>query len=444
MGEILELAESLWNGEEDTYARHPIGQPWGIDQITEGLWFHKGFSNTIVVETDEGLVIVDPSGFIDGQFKFEAVRSVTDRRLHTAIYTHGHVDHVFGVAQYAEEAGYKGWPGPRVVAHEAVPVRFQRYRETSGYNEAVNRRQFMGGAREVNFPVDFYPPDIIYRDRLTFSVGGVTVMLRHARGETDDHTWVFFPDTRVLCTGDLFFWCVPNAGNPQKFQRYCKDWAAAFHEMAALEPEVLLPGHGWPIMGADRVRQALDDSAVLLESLHEQTIDLMNKGASLDAIIHTVKAPEELLGRPYLRPVYDEPEFIVRNIWRLYGGWYDGTPSHLKPAPEKALGEEIARLAGGADRLAARADELAAAGEFRLAGHLADWAGLAAPEDPAVRQTVRRVYTARAEAEKSTMAIGIFMSAARAMEDEANRERRKEEAPVIRMQSERRGSGADN
>ena len=63
----------------------------------------------------------------------------------------------------------------------------------------------------------------------------------------------------------------------------------------------------------------------------------MNEGARLDEIIHTVRAPAHLLERPYLRPIYDEPEFVVRNVWRLYGGWYDGNPAHLKPAPDAAL-----------------------------------------------------------------------------------------------------------
>ena len=59
----------------------------------------------------------------------------------------------------------------------------------------------------------------------------------------------------------------------------------------------------------------------------------MNEGAPLDRIVHAVRAPQELLDKPYLRPIYDEPEFIVRNLWRLYGGWYEGDPSRLKPAP---------------------------------------------------------------------------------------------------------------
>ena len=85
----------------------------------------------------------------------------------------------------------------------------------------------------------------------------------------------------------------------------------------------------------------------------------MNAGGRLDEAIHSVVVPRALADRPYLQPVYDEPEFIVRTIWRQYGGWWDGNPATLKPAPERALAAEIAALAGGATALAARAVELA-------------------------------------------------------------------------------------
>ena len=116
-------------------------------------------------------------------------------------------------------------------------------------------------------------------------------------------------------------------------QRYAIEWAEALREMAELDAEILLPGHGLPILGADRIRLALTESATLLEHLHHETIRMMNEGATLDEIVNTVRAPDGLLERPYLGPIYDEPEFVVRNVWRLFGGWYDGDPSHLKPAP---------------------------------------------------------------------------------------------------------------
>jgi alkyl sulfatase BDS1-like metallo-beta-lactamase superfamily hydrolase len=62
------------------------------------------------------------------------------------------------------------------------------------------------------------------------------------------------------------------------------------------------------------VRQALNDTAAYLQSLYDQTVALMNEGASLDEVIQSVKAPTALAEKPYLQAVYDEPEFIVRNI----------------------------------------------------------------------------------------------------------------------------------
>ena len=64
-------------------------------------------------------------------------------------------------------------------------------------------------------------------------------------------------------------------------------------------------------------------------------------GDTLDEILHRVRIAPELLEKPYLRPVYDEPEFVVRNIWRLYGGWYDGYPENRKPAPAPAFALEV-------------------------------------------------------------------------------------------------------
>jgi len=418
MGKILDLAEDLWNGRKNTFSYHPFGVPRGLELINEyniqSTWFYRGFSNSIIRETNEGLLIIDPGAIFDVHTKYQALRKVTDKKVNTVIFTHGHVDHI-GIVPYLEECKDKNWPVPRVIAHEAIVNRFNRYKLTNSWNGAINLRQFRGSKGKPGFTKDFFYPNETYRSELKIKIGGVEVQLKHSRGETDDHTWVFFPDTAILCTGDLFIWGTPNAGNPQKVQRYAYEWALALREMEELHPKILCPGHGVPIVGKERVKEALNNTALLLESLHKQTLSLMNEGASVDTIIHTVKAPDELLNKPYLRPVYDEPEFIVRNIWRLYGGWYDGTPSHLKPASEINQAKEIANLAGGATKLAERALELMNTGEFRMACHLAEWAWLDSPNDAYISEIASKVFITRAKTEKSTMAIGIYLSAARRM-----------------------------
>jgi hypothetical protein len=77
------------------------------------------------------------------------------------------------------------------------------------------------------------------------------------------------------------------------------------------------------------------------------------------------------------------------------------------------VGAELAALAGGAEVLLRRAEALAADGELRLACHLADLAGWAAPDDPAIHAGRSAVYIARRKAEPSLMAKGIFAAAAR-------------------------------
>jgi glyoxylase-like metal-dependent hydrolase (beta-lactamase superfamily II) len=404
--DLLRTADALFTGDLPIEEHHPFSTSGQLAEVQPGLAFIDAFANCSAIDTDAGIVAVDTSGVFHAKAVHETLRRWSGNRLHTAIFTHGHIDHVFGVELYEEEARANGWTPPRVVAHELVSERFDRYRRTAGYNAVINQRQFK--APGLRWPVEYRYPDETYRQELTLDVGGERLDLRHARGETDDGTWVWVPERRVIFAGDLFIWASPNCGNPQKVQRYPADWAAAYRAMLELDAEVLLPGHGLPVIGADRVRQVLEDGAELLETLLEQTLALMNQGARLDDVVHGVRAPEHLLARPYLRPIYDEPEFVVRNIWRYYGGWYDGDPSHLKPAPAAALATELASLAGGADRVADRAREVAAAGDLRLAGHLAELAAQAAPDDAGIHAVRAEVFGTRARAEASTMSKGIF------------------------------------
>ena len=194
------------------------------------------------------------------------------------MFTHGHTDHCFGVDLYEEPARRvtDGAP-PRVLAHEAITARFDRYQATKGYNGIINQRQFQ--LPRPTFPTNFRYPDEVFRSRLDLTLAGETFELHHDRGETDDHVWIWVPERKVLCTGDLFIWASPNCGNPQKVQRYAIEWAQALRKMAALDPEVMLPGHGLPILGQERIRPALTESATLLEHLHNETIRMMNTGA---------------------------------------------------------------------------------------------------------------------------------------------------------------------
>lgn len=424
MADLFALSDKIIR---EGVAREPINRiNYQLSELTEQIAMVESFSHAVLFRTGEGLVVFDTSGAAGGGKVVGAIRQWSKDPFHTLVYTHGHVDHVGGSGAFLADCQDRGRPSPRVIGHENIGKRFDRYDLTNGYNMTINRRQFgrkledrgMGiGGQERFLPADVLRPDLEYQDHLVQNIGGLEFQLHHARGETDDHTWAWIPEYKTICAGDFFIWNFPNAGNPQKVQRYPLEWAAAMRSMAARNAEYFLPAHGLPIRGREQIRRVLTDVAESLEDLVRDTLGLMNEGVPLGDVIHEVRVPAGQLAKPWLTPLYDEPEFVVRNIWRMYGGWYDGNPARLKPARDADLAAELAALAGGAARLADRARVLADEGQYRLACHLVEMAARAAPEDITVHGIRRDVYRERRKTEFSLMAKGIFNAAAQDSED---------------------------
>jgi alkyl sulfatase BDS1-like metallo-beta-lactamase superfamily hydrolase len=403
------LFERLWNGtaqmEEwtaavDGGAITHVGQ----DIITVHTTYFCG--SVSAIRTSAGLVLVDTAKPETAKQTLDLVRTWDNSPIHTVIYTHGHIDHTSGIKAIDAEADDRGVPRPRIVAHRNVQRRMERYETSHGYNSIVQAQQF-------NMPGYVYPigqrrPDEVYDDALSLTVGDERIELLHGRGETDDATFVWLPERRVLASGDFVIWVFPNAGNPRKVQCYAADWALALRKMERLEPEVLIPGHGPVIFGKDRAAQVLRDGAEALEYLISETLRLMNEGATLDAILQAVKVPAKYLAKPYLVAKYDDPEFLVRGVYHLYAGWFDGNPAHLKPARKSDLASELARLAGGADRLAERAAALAEEGHTRVAAHLAEFASDAAPQDKRIQSLRADVLQTCVDRESSLMGKAFF------------------------------------
>ncbi len=422
MADLLALSsEIIDNGLTDRPFNRTSNE---LSEIGDGLAVVESFSHSVVVDSGDGLIAFDASHMMTGEKVVKAIKSWSAQPVSHLIYTHGHADHVGGSVAFGAEYG-----NMTVVGHRNVERRLERYVETNDWNVQINARQFGGVKGDFgmgDFP-EFIPsntarPDHIVDDRDTLRIGSRTVELHHARGETDDHLWAWMPEEKWMAVGDFVIWNFPNAGNPQKVQRFPIEWAAALREMIAKEPELLLPAHGLPIEGRVRIAGVLDDIATALELIVREVIDMMNAGEVLDTIVHSVTIPEDLLSKPYLRPLYDEPEFVVRGVWRQFGGWWDGAPSRLKPAPDAVLAAELAELAGGAGRLIERAQFVAEQGEFRLACHLADLAGWAAPVDRGIHRQRAIIYRARRKRETSLMAKGIFAGAARESEEVVGKE----------------------
>ena len=373
-------------------------------EIAPDVLIHASFVNSYALRLPVGLLLVDPGLTHLASSVHSAVRQWSDAPLHTAVYTHGHADHAFGLRPFLD-AGER----PNIIAQANCPARFRRYELAHGWNGCINQRQF--SLPEPLFPRHFVWPTLTFQDRLAQRLGDVDVCYFAAKGETDDHCYVWLPQQRYLFCGDLIIWNAPNCGNPQKVQRYPLEWAEALEAMAGLGAEWLFPGHGLVVHGRDAVRLILTETAQYLRVIINQVLERMNAGQTPEEIFHAVEPDAELARRPFLQPNYDHPKFIVRNLLRLWGGWWNGNAADLLPATMAAQAQEIAQLAGGVANLVARGRQLLDRGDSVLAAHIAEWATRADASDRGAQELKREVYNQRMREESSLMGQGIYSAA---------------------------------
>ena len=343
--------------------------------------------NAAFFETDEGIVLVDTGMAPAGPAILDAIRSVSQQPIHTIIYTHGHVDHAYGTWAIME-AGET----PEIIAHDLLKPRFERYIRLRG-----------SLAKYMSQPEDQLPasesdlvwPTRYFSDRLELEIGGETFVLQHHKGETDDQLYVWVPGRKALASADYYQGFLPNAGNGKRYQRHVEDWAVAMREMAALQPEILLPAHGAPISDTATI---VDNFTVLADTLQyivDVTIEGLNAGKRKDLIYGAIELPEHLAQHPTMNVQYVSVSDISKMVIKKYTGWWDDIPSHWTPASMEDQGEMIIELAGGHVPAITQYAREMIDDNIRLASHLTDWLFYARPDDPDIQQLVFDVYKTR-------------------------------------------------
>ena len=391
-----------------------------LELVTDGVAQFHAFCNVGVVYGGGEVLAVDTSNTRMGPRAVEALREQTSERISLVVYTHGHLDHVGGAPAFLADAELRGDARPRIWAHENLPARFERYRATWGWNNEVNRRQFQLPRGTDAFPRSFVQPDETYRDQVRLDLASEAVELHHAKGETDDATWVWLPEREVALVGDLSVQSLPNTGNPNKTQRFTLGWAEALEAIASRRPRYVIPGHGRPLAGDDAL-EVLTETARALRFLHDAVLERLNAGQWPDEIVDAdIRLPDDLAQKRYLQPVYGCPQFVVRDVLRCYAGWWGGDPAQLIPANRAELASDLVDAAGR-QALLDKLRKLQAAGEQRRALHLAGYLVRADPSDFEASTLVAEVCDALCETEPSFIVRNFYRAAAEQAREQAGK-----------------------
>lgn len=269
---------------------HRMALPLGIHGVpTVSAYLLRGDDGDVLVDcgiaagTGEGGAGGAADGAdADGCAAIEAALRASGSALHRVrrlVVTHAHIDH-FGLAgEVARRSGGELW------MHEATLLDIAKYDDP---DEAVDRRALMLADHGLYGPEltasaaglrDWMPvmPSVGRPDRLLaggerFTVGGRAWEVVPTPGHSPGHICLWSSDDRILCSGDHLLQVV---SPPVTFERGFEtdpmgSYLDSLERVAALGPELVLPGHGPPFRdGARRARTILRGKRRRLEQVHD-------------------------------------------------------------------------------------------------------------------------------------------------------------------------------
>jgi cyclase len=246
-------------------------------KIAEGIYVQTsggGNSNCGIVLTQDGVVLID-SGHnpTDSRAVQSAVKKLTSLPVRYLINTEPHPDHVTGDFVFS--------PPAVVIAGEGASGSIRRNDPNWNKNlmdKFPEMREAFSGYRMVT-------PEIEFHEKMTLIVGERTfVLLRINNVHSEADTAVWLPKERVLFSAAA---AVPNRFNNLRSFVSISDILSATKMMKALNPEIVVPGHGAP--GTTKI---FDDSDQYYKVLLERVGKMVRDGKSLDQIKQELRMPE--------------------------------------------------------------------------------------------------------------------------------------------------------
>jgi alkyl sulfatase BDS1-like metallo-beta-lactamase superfamily hydrolase len=362
-----------------------------VIEVTEGVYTAVGYSVSTVsmVVGDNGIVIVDTGlDTISAERVLADFRKISDKPVKAIILTHSHGDHTGGVSVFSGHSKPQIWARSNF-GSEAHPL------EQAGLTIQKNRGARQGGfmlppEKRINNGVakaywpkrggavfgsenSWKPTHFLSEGRKKIEIAGIQIELVAVNGETSDALYVWLPEKRVLFAGDNFYKSWPNLYAIRgTMYRDIRSWANSVDMMLKENPLFLVGGHTRPIIGGEKINEAMTNYRDAIQFVFDKTIEGMNKGMTPDELVDFVKLPARLAEKDYLREYYGNIRWAVRQIFNAHLGWFDGNPTNLLSLSPKEEAIRMTKLAGGEEKLLKQAKQAVNSNDHQWAAQLAD------------------------------------------------------------------------
>ena len=212
-------------------------------------------SNSAFVVTNSGVILFDTGSSADiGLAIKKAIAQVTDQPVRWIINSHAHGDHWLGNAAFKDtvEAIY-------VTEQVAKNIKSEGKNWVDNFNKLTK-----GGTGDSEILL----PDTFISERTKIKLGDreITLFLSgdsHSPGDI----LMWLADEKVIVTGDVIY----SDRMPSTFDSNLPHWIKLLGELEAMQPKVVIPGHGvvTDIEGVTRLKNLLQTFWSAVEAAYE-------------------------------------------------------------------------------------------------------------------------------------------------------------------------------
>lgn len=400
---------------------------------------NKGFGNSIMVEGDDGIIIIDTTSSSDhAEVAHTAFREITDKPVKAIIYTHHHADHINGAAQFVNSDDVSNGRVNIIAAQNFM-------REMSDENQATApimgiRAMYMYGqllnpeqeGRHYHIACcghelaggksGYIAPNTFVDGDYEITIAGVKLRIFLTGGESASHLAVYLPEQKILFSGDEIQGpTYPNLHSLRGTKpRDAEKWINAIDKMRALDVEYLVPSHGRPVVGKTESNKVLTLYRDVIQFTHDQSVRYINKGYTPDELANTISMPDFLDIDPWTKEMYGTIKHNVREYYVAYISWWNGDPADLDPTPRVEKAKRYILLMGGRDAVFKQAEQAFFAKDYQWSSELATLLIRVDKQDMPARYLKAGALRAIGYATANTNWRGFYLSSALELEGKIN------------------------
>jgi cyclase len=300
------------------HAQTPPSQAaYKFTEIVPGIYsaigtgsMNVGSNSAVIVNRDEVMIVDSHISPESGRAMLQELKAITDKPVRFLVNTHFHYDHTNGNQAFP--------PGVDIIGHEftrrkltgdvlekgmfadlvrGLPKQIDdlKARVASETDPAVKARLSQQVPVQTAFAASLKdlkltPPNVVIDDRMTMYRGDREIRLLYlGHGHTGGDLVVYLPKEKVLCSGDLLVHDVANL-----IDGYVNEWPDALEKLRPLDFVDVIPGHGDPFKGKERIdwfQAYLRDLWKQGSALHEQKVPAADAARRIDMTAHKAHYP---------------------------------------------------------------------------------------------------------------------------------------------------------